>query len=204
MDTYPAVPCLRYNEIRDQIRTGDILLCSGTRLMSRLIQRATQSCWSHVGFLRRDDLLERIMVLESIESVGVWTVPFSHYIANYRGCGRGYAGRIFIARDRRFAGLTDRDLMHFSQEAIDRFGWRYDTRELAWIRCRLLCARLHMPVPPRRQNNAYICSEYAELCYASVGLTYTPVNPTFIAPRDFPQSPEVDILWELEVEHHNV
>ena len=55
----PAVPCLPYNDIRPNIRSGDILMCSGSAVFSRLIQSATRSPWSHVGYpYDRDEIIK--------------------------------------------------------------------------------------------------------------------------------------------------
>ena len=67
MDGFPHLPRKNYHEIRHEIRSGDILLCSGQSLFSTMIQKATNSVWSHVAFILRLDMIDRIMVLESVE-----------------------------------------------------------------------------------------------------------------------------------------
>ncbi|HNI52483.1 MAG TPA: hypothetical protein PLF43_13820, partial [Accumulibacter sp.] len=64
-------PVLDYEQARQQLRTGDIVFCSGTYFFSRAIQWFTKSLWSHVGIIYRDDHLERIFVLESETMIGV-------------------------------------------------------------------------------------------------------------------------------------
>ena len=53
---------MTYSEIRPSLRSGDLLLCSGTSWFSRLIQAATGSEWSHVGLILRVDSLDRVDV----------------------------------------------------------------------------------------------------------------------------------------------
>lgn len=48
-----------------------------------MIQRATRSVWSHVAFVMRVDSIDRVMVLESREPIGVRTVPLRTYLADY-------------------------------------------------------------------------------------------------------------------------
>ena len=48
-----------------------------------MIQAATGSIWSHVGFLMRLDEIDRIMVLESVEPLGFRTVPLRNYLTDY-------------------------------------------------------------------------------------------------------------------------
>ncbi|MDF2868305.1 MAG: hypothetical protein K0S11_1775 [Gammaproteobacteria bacterium] len=85
VNAFPDTPIRTYDSLRNQILSGDILLCSGSALFSNLIQQATQSVWSHVAFILRLDAIDRIMVLESVESIGVRTVPLSSYVYDYNG-----------------------------------------------------------------------------------------------------------------------
>src|ERR1700704_554485 len=96
--TYPVVPVLPYAALRACLRSGDILLCAGTSPMARMIQGATDSVWSHVGFVMRLDMLDRLIVLESVESLGVRACVLRAYAQDYNGTGRPYPGRVFVAR----------------------------------------------------------------------------------------------------------
>ncbi|MQM32499.1 MAG: hypothetical protein CRU78_19210, partial [Candidatus Accumulibacter phosphatis] len=49
------LPILDYDQVRDQLRTGDIVFCSGTYFFSQAIRWFTRSVWSHVGIIYRDD-----------------------------------------------------------------------------------------------------------------------------------------------------
>ena len=69
MEAFPSLPNKHYRELRHEIRSGDILLCSGHSVFSTLIKKATGSIWSHIGFILRVDAIDRIMVLESVESI---------------------------------------------------------------------------------------------------------------------------------------
>jgi hypothetical protein len=92
------IPITHYSQIRSKIRSGDLLLCSGSSIFSKLIQNTTNSPWSHVAFVLRMQAIDRILVLESVESIGVRAVILSSYIQNYNGTDRGYPGKILIAR----------------------------------------------------------------------------------------------------------
>ena len=92
-----------YAAFRHKIRNGEVLLCSGKAVFSKLIQRATGSIWSHVGFVMRMDSIDRVMVLESVESIGVRTVPLSTYLRDYDSEGHPYKGRMVLLRHKNFA-----------------------------------------------------------------------------------------------------
>ena len=55
-----------YQNVRGSLRSGDLLFCSGDYLVSRLIQRFTNSPWSHVGIIFRLEAIES----DPIESMG--------------------------------------------------------------------------------------------------------------------------------------
>lgn len=191
---FPAVNALPYASVRSAIRSGDILLCSGNSPFSRMIQQATQSVWSHVGFIIQLDIIDRIMVLESVESIGVRTVPLSQYALNYQGTHKSYPGRVLIARHAQF---QPDQITQLSRHAVDLLGTPYHTGEIIQIAARIGGHALHMK-PPAMDNTpikkAYICSEYAAECYRSVGIII-PGNPAgFIAPADFANDPQVKPL----------
>jgi hypothetical protein len=79
INEFPNLNAYNYGKIRQDIKSGDLLLASGTSVFSQLIQHVTKSIWSHVAFILRVDSIDRIMVLDSIESIGVRTVPLSSY-----------------------------------------------------------------------------------------------------------------------------
>ncbi|HHF7372519.1 hypothetical protein [Legionella bozemanae] len=45
MDGFPKVSVTGYEQIRDTIKTGDLLFASGNSLMSSMIKGATNSVW---------------------------------------------------------------------------------------------------------------------------------------------------------------
>jgi hypothetical protein len=164
--------------------------------MSRMIQAATDSIWSHVALLWRMDNLDRIMVMESVESIGVRSVPLSHYVANYNHTGHAYPGMVTVARHRHFP-LEVPTLTTFVQYGIDLLGTQYDTRELASIALRIVSAKLGLTPRAVDQDDLFICSEFIERWFRSLGL-HIPYDPRgFIAPRDFATCPDIDLLWEI-------
>jgi hypothetical protein len=195
MDTFPDVPRLPYAQVRPLIRSGDFLLCSGSSPMSLMIQRATDSIFSHAAFLRWDREIDRVMVLESVESVGTQTIPLSFYVSNYKQSGRPYPGRIYIARH---AGLTSEiDLVPMFQWATDQLNLPYDTQEILRIALRITAAKLGLPYQPYAQDKIYICSEFLLAWLAQGAITMACDQRGFFAPADVARCAEVQILWEL-------
>ena len=108
---FPKGTAVDYDQFRPRIQSGDLLLCSGSGWLSRIIQKSTGSIWSHVGFVMRLDAIDRVMVLESVESIGVRTVPLRKYLLDYDNQNHPYPGGIVIARHSGFA--TPRNLKLF-------------------------------------------------------------------------------------------
>ncbi len=85
-----------YDDIRNDLKTGDMVLFSGGGFVSRIIQMYTRSKWSHVGLIVKDEWFDMLLLWESttlskIKTVhgnirqGVAIRPLSEVIANYDG-----------------------------------------------------------------------------------------------------------------------
>ena len=185
-----------------QLRSGDLLLCSGTSVFSRLIQAATGSPWSHVGLILRLEKLDRVMLLESVESIGVRAVPLSRYFHNYRQTGEGYPGELAFYRHRDFPGEADVGpaLSRMGRFAVDRLGWPYDGQQIAELAARLTLHHISpeatAPEIPTSslENQAYICSEYVAQAYAELGLNIACQTCPYVTPGDFVADPRIEVL----------
>lgn len=198
MDSFPELPNKHYQELRPEIRSGDILLCSGQSVFSSLIQNATNSVWSHVGFILRLDPIDRIMVLESVESIGVRTIPLSSYVRDYNATGAGYPGRIMIARH---DDVRPNQITKLSKNAVDLLGYPYGKNEIIRIAARISMGALGInqteSLSPQRE---FICSEYAHICFQSIGVTIDYNRLGFIAPADFARCHKIKPLCYIQSE----
>lgn len=200
MAKFPKLQKEQYANVREQIQHGDILLCSGDYMFSKLIQKATGSCWSHVAFVLKITDIDRVMVLESIEGKGVRTVALSEYVRNFEGTGHGYKGRIAIARHADFSSkATPVNLKDMSQFAVDRFAYPYDEEEIARITARIVGSAIGFKKGEIKRDQEYICSEYVFECYKRIGIDIPYDKRGFVAPADFARSEKVSLLWELQV-----
>ena len=188
---------LSYSTIRGAIRSGDILLCQGSGPMSRMIQYATESLYSHVAFILRLESLDRLIVLESVESIGIRAYTLGGYVLDYNGSGKPYPGRLHIARHRQVDLQAYDALKTFSRTGIDLLGYPYDTQEIVEITARIVGEKLGMPRRAVRENKSFICSEFAALCFRSIGIHIPYNRANFIAPGDFATCADIDILWDI-------
>ncbi len=117
----------------------------------------------------RIESIDRIMVLESVESIGVRTVPLSSYLFNYNGSRKGYNGDLMISRHN---GMENANIHNLSRKAIDLLGHQYDTKEVMRITAKIATSMfkdsLFCDVP--ETDDAYICSEYVNECFKSIGI----------------------------------
>ena len=143
------------------------------------------------------DALDRVAVLESVESVGIRACMLSTYLQNYNGSGQPYPGMLYIARHAQVQLQQDDPLWRFSRTALDLLGFPYGTQDILDITARIVGAKLGMAPRPPRTDTTYICSEFAALVYASIGVQI-PYDPRgFIAPADFAACPDVQVLWRI-------
>jgi hypothetical protein len=194
---FPELEPIRYDDARPEIKNGDILLCSGNYKISKLIQKVTDSPWSHVAFVLRLDQIDRIMVLESIEGRGVRTIPLSEYVHNFEGSGTGYDGRFCLARHNGMVKVTNATLKTMMEFAADLLGRSYDNEEIERILTRIVGHKLGMPAHELKRNDDYICSEYVYECYQRLGIDIACHQAGFIAPANFANDPNITLLHEL-------
>ncbi len=193
---FPKKPVTKYGQFRPCIKNGDLLLCAGSGFFSRMIQKATSSVWSHVGFVIRLDAIDRIMVLESVEPLGVRTVPLSKYLKDYDNKGNPYPGRLVIARHADFATVPPARLKPLGQFAVDLFGYPYDKDEIAKIAARIAASYLPFSDKDKKalkRDREYICSEYVWECYKELGIEIEHDPRGFIAPADFAKAKKVTL-----------
>jgi hypothetical protein len=170
-----ALPILPYSEVRTTLKSGDILFTSGDYLISKAIQKMTDSPWSHVGIVFRLDAIDRVLLLESVEDMGVRFAPLSKYLNNYED-GKPYKGRAVLARCKDVTSATIKGLSTFG---IDELTQPYDKDEIAKI-----MARITLGIGRKERDREYICSELVYECFARAGKEFAYNPKGFISPED--------------------
>lgn len=200
--SFPKGPPVSYDSVRNQLQNGDVLICSGSGVFSSMIQQATDSVWSHVGLILRIDSIERVMLLESVEPLGVRTIRLSKYLGDYSNNGKPYPGGIAVIRNRKFSQSIDKaKLTELAQYAIDLFGYSYDKDEITKIAARILASKVPFTKKQMKKikpDREFICSEYVARCFEHVGLSVQWNRLGFIAPSDFASDPNFDLVAVLK------
>lgn len=175
MKTLKSLPVLPYPEVRKKLKSGDLLFTSGDYLVSKAIQQVTKSPWSHVGIVFRLDAIDRVLLLESVEDMGVRFAPLSKYLDDYED-GRPYKGRAVLARCKEVKPGVIEQLVSFG---IDELTRPYDKDEIAKI-----LARVALGQGRRQRDREYICSELVYECFRRADIHFG-FNPKgFISPED--------------------
>ncbi|MBI4001231.1 MAG: hypothetical protein HY348_05555 [Nitrospira defluvii] len=170
-----ALPLLPYADVRAKLKSGDILFTSGDYLISKAIQKMTGSPWSHVGIVFRLDSIDRVLLLESVEDMGVRFAPLSKYLNDYED-GKPYKGRAVLARCK---DVTSETIVGLSTFGIDELTQPYDKDEIAKI-----MARITLGIGKKERDREYICSELVYECFARAGKEFAYNPKGFISPED--------------------
>jgi hypothetical protein len=87
---------IKYSRIRNNLRTGDLILFSGRGFISWIIQKFTRSRWSHIGMIIKESefdmtllwestTLSKIKTIHGEEKRGVAIRPLSEVVNGYKG-----------------------------------------------------------------------------------------------------------------------
>lgn len=171
-----ALKRVPYASIRDKLRSGQLLFTSGDYMVSRLIQAATDSPWSHVGILFRVEAIDRVLLLESVEDVGVRLAPLSKYLTDYED-GKPYQGQVVIAD---VDGLAPEKLPDAARFGCDMLCRPYDSSEIGRI-----VARIGLGIGRKQvRDDSYICSELVYECLKRARVTIRYNKKGFVSPED--------------------
>ena len=153
-------------------RTGDLLLCSGTSIWSRLVRLVTRSPYSHVAIIVCPPGLPAL-VLESIEWYGVRATVLAHW---------HHRGAVTHARvDVPF------DAERMTRWCVEQLGRPYNWREVVEIAARLL-----LRLPELITHRGWICSEYVRAAYREAGVDLAPGR--YCTPGDIGRDARVRLM----------
>lgn len=183
-----ALSVLPYSELRSQLQSGDILFTSGDYLVSKAIRKMTGSPWSHVGIVFRLDSIDRMLLLESVEDMGVRFAPLSKYLLDYEN-GKPYKGRAVLAR---CSQVKSEVVAALSRFGIDELTQPYDKDEIAKI-----LARITLGMGKKERDREYICSELVYECFSKAGREFNFDTRGFISPENIWCDPQVSLVGRI-------
>jgi hypothetical protein len=156
-ETAPKAKPLKYGDIRNQVRDGDVFLFRGTIFLSRVIEKVSRGDYSHCAIAA--DWGERKMLLQAELMGGVQAVPLSVAAGTYKGEVDWYAIRPAWRDKLKIPVLLE--------EARADLGLTYATSELL----RVAAHNLFGSNLPKDCDNphALFCSQYVERCFRKAG-----------------------------------
>jgi hypothetical protein len=165
-----------YNQIRNNLKTGQLVFCSGGYLFSGMIQKLTKSVWSHVAIVYKDEVLGRVLVLEAEPYVGIRLIPLSKYLQDYKGKRKPYKGHLYIAEIA--TPIAQENLNKAISFGLDELTRPYDNWEIIRIFSRIL-----FRIGKKEKNRSYICSELVQEAFQKAGI-YFPETDTYTSPNN--------------------
>lgn len=183
-----ALPVINYNELRTTLKSGDLFFASGDYLVSKAISRVTNSPWSHVGIVFRLDTIDRLLLLESVEDMGVRFAPLSKYLSDYEN-NRPYKGRAVLARRK---DVDQNIVSGIAKFGIDELTRPYDRDEIGKI-----LARITLGIGKKEWDIGYICSELVYECFSKAGIEFSYDKRGFISPENIWEDEKVNLVGRI-------
>lgn len=185
---FNKVSTYHYNDIKKEIKAGDILFCSGKYVFSKLIRYLSDSLFTHVGIVF--PLQGQTMVLESEVLIGVRAVTIADYLENYNNTNRPYKGDLYLGRHN--ATVDQKTAFSLFNHASNMLSQRYDYLELAQIVLRLIAK-----TGRHQENDAYVCSDFVAACFKKIGVQFPKDEKGFIFPEHIASDPSVTPLFKV-------
>ena len=186
-----------YEDARPIVRTGDLLFCSGAEPVSRIIQFATRSPYSHVALVVRMLSIDRLLLLEAEWPYGVRVVPLSSYFKNWNGSGKPYPGHLLVARHTKLDTNDEDTSSMFLSELVDNLGRRYSLRRALRIGLREVAALAGLRFRELQMKKATVCSEYIYHVYSRLGVDISWNPKGYILPMDIASHQDISLVCRI-------
>lgn len=155
----PKGPQLRYDQIRERIQDGDVLLFQGLSWISRLIRWVSNSPYSHAGIALWWQ--ERLMVIQAAGR-GVEILAASTAVRRYDGQVDWWQPNEDVR-----ARLNVKVLIHSS---FDELGKPYGVLPLAALAARMFRGKERGNPDAKGKVANYFCSQLVSRCYRRAGV----------------------------------
>ncbi len=173
----------KYNEVRKQIKDGDVLLYKGkgiftSGIVPTLVQWVTDSPYAHAGIAARWN--DRLMVIEAIGR-GVITNPISRSLERYKATVEWFQCK------KEIPDYVRCNMVKIAQEDL---GKRYAILRTVWFAIKILFIRKFKKTDERREENKYFCSQFVAHVYTEAFRDLNELKADGeMAPADIAKSP---------------
>jgi Permuted papain-like amidase enzyme, YaeF/YiiX, C92 family len=183
----------RYEEVRLQIKNGDVIMYKGKKILPRLIRWLTKSSYSHAGIAVWWN--ERLMVMEAVMK-GVRVAPLSRNIYQHKGNVEWFSCKKEISEGDRLR------MVIFAQEELGKSYARWKT---VLFGVKVLFKGDLSKKDELRMENKLFCSQYVAQIYNSIGLDLKKNREDrFMSPGDIARSPLLDKRGEFKIRNDSI
>jgi cell wall-associated NlpC family hydrolase len=169
---------LRYEDVRNEIQDGDVLLFDGTHFLSSVVKRLTSGAYSHCGIVLTWN--GRRMFVHADVANGVQAGLLSAALERFRGPGVSWLSVAAEAREQL-------DLEALTAEAQSHLGMPYDVWGVVHAGAHvLLGARAPRPADEPQPTH---CSAFVARCFRKAGVPLLARADKLVSPDDISRSP---------------
>jgi hypothetical protein len=167
-----------YGEMRSEMRSGDLLLFSGTSLLSRMVETVTRSTYSHVALVANMD--GRLLAFQA-DPGGVVVQPASKVVCRYDGKVDWWS-----MDDAVRGRLRERDMV---DTALTLLGLRYGYLGSIVLGLRKLFGARLGSQDSNLLPRSLFCSEFVSMCLRNGGVDVVDsINDLSTTPNDIVSS----------------
>ena len=183
----------RYEEVRLQIKNGDVIMYTGKKIFARLISWLTRSPYSHAGIAVWWN--ERLMVMEAVMR-GVTIAPLSRNICQHHGNVEWFTSK---------QEISDEDRLRMVIFAQEELGKSYARWKAVLFGLKILLNRNLNRKDQLRMENKLFCSQYVAQIYNSIGLDLKKNREDrFMSPGDIARSPLMEKRGEFKIKNGSI
>jgi len=183
----------RYEEVRPQIKNGDVIMYEGKSMVPKLVSWFTRSPYSHAGIAVWWN--ERLMVMEATMR-GVRVMPLSRNIFKHKGKVEWFTSKQEISDEDRLR------MVIFAQEELGKSFARW---KAVLFGLKILLNRNLSKKDQLRMENKLFCSQYVAQIYNSIGLDLKKNREDrFMSPGDIARSPLMEKRGEFKIKNDSI
>jgi hypothetical protein len=183
----------RYEEVRLQIKNGDVIMYEGKSMVPKLVSWFTRSPYSHAGIAVWWN--ERLMVMEAAMR-GVMVMPLSRNIFRHKGKVEWFTSKQEISDEDRLR------MVIFAQEELGKSFARW---KAVLFGLKILLNRNLSKKDQLRMENKLFCSQYVAQIYNSIGLDLKKNREDrFMSPGDIAKSPLMEKRGEFKIKNGSI
>lgn len=172
-----GIPLVTRSEFYDRVHSGDLVFCAGRAGISKAIEHATHSPFSHVLMAWLPPDSDRWLTIESTFHRGVHIGQLSSYVESYDG-------DLILARR---PVLTQKDLRKGRDAGLQVLDDSYDWRQEVSVIGHRLIKRIPVEIPKKE----FFCSGLQYLMSLATAYPLQRPGPNYPTPEDIWTDPTV-------------